>query len=112
MALEASAILYGVRNEQIIYRLAEEDIPANFAVCARLKDLSIVPVKPHDDRTEKIVERLIFGSGRPILMCPEEFAADLAVTLDQAVIAWDHSAPAARAVADEFLRAQIGRAHV
>ncbi len=99
-AFEATAIRFGVRNEQRIYRLAEEDIPANFAVCARLKDLSIVPVKPHDDRTEKIVERLIFGSGRPILMCPEEFAADLAVTLDQAVIAWDHSAPAARAVAD------------
>ena len=72
----------------------------NIAVCARLKDLSIVPVKPHDDQSEKIVERLIFESGRPILMCPEEFAVELAVAFDHVVIAWDHTAPAARAVAD------------
>jgi len=43
---------------------------------------------------------LIFESGRPILMCPEEFAGELAVAFDQVVIAWDHTAPAARAVAD------------
>ena len=46
-------------------------------VSARLKDLSLVPVKPDDSQSEKIVERLIFGSGRPVLMCPEEFAAEL-----------------------------------
>ena len=60
----------------------------------------MVPIKPHDDQSEKIVERLIFESGRPILMCPEEFAGELAVVFDQVLIAWDHTAPAARAVAD------------
>ena len=99
-AFDAAAARYGVRNEQRLNRLAAADIPANFAASARLKDLSLIPVKPDDSQSEKIVERLIFGSGRPILMCPEEFAADLAVTFDHAVIAWDHSAPAARAVAD------------
>lgn len=108
-AFEAAAIRFGVRNEQRIYRLAAEDIPANFAVCARLKDLSIVPVKPHDDRSEKIVEWLIFESGRPILMCPEEYALELAVAFDDVAIAWDHTAPAARAVADAmpFLQAAV-----
>ncbi len=33
-------------------------------------------------------------------MCPEEFASELEVVFDKAVIAWDHPAPAARAVAD------------
>jgi nucleotide-binding universal stress UspA family protein len=99
-AFDTAATRFGVRNERWLLRFAAADIPANFAIWARLKDLSLVPVKPHDDQSEKIVERLIFGSGRPILMCPEEFAADLAVTFDHAVIAWDHSAPAARAVAD------------
>jgi nucleotide-binding universal stress UspA family protein len=99
-AFEAAAIRVGVRNEQRIYRLATADIPANLAVCARLKDLSIVPVKPHDDRSERIVEWLIFESGRPILMCPEEYALELAVEFDDVAIAWDHTAPAARAVAD------------
>jgi nucleotide-binding universal stress UspA family protein len=99
-AFDAAATRCGVRNEQRIYRFAAADISANFAVLARLKDLSLVPVKSHDSRSEKIVEGLIFESGRPILMCPEEFAAELAVAFDDVVIAWDHTAPAARAVAD------------
>ncbi len=99
-AFDTAATRFGVRNEQWLQRFAAADIPANLAVWARLKDLSFVPVKPHDDQSEKIVERLIFESGRPILMCPEEFAGELAVAFDNVVIAWDHTAPAARAVAD------------
>jgi nucleotide-binding universal stress UspA family protein len=99
-AFDAAAIRLGVRAEQRLDRVAAADIAANFAVFARLKDLALVPVKPHDGQSEKIVEGLIFESGRPILMCPEEFATELAVTFDDVVIAWDHTAPAARAVAD------------
>jgi nucleotide-binding universal stress UspA family protein len=99
-AFDAAAIRFGVRSERRLGRLAAADIPAHFALDARLKDLSIVPVKPHDGRSEKIVERLIFESGRPVLICPEEFAGELEVAFDDVVIAWDHTAPAARAVAD------------
>jgi len=99
-ASDAAATRFGVRNEQRLSRFAAADIAMNIAVCARLKDMSIVPIKPHDDQSEKIVERLIFESGRPILMCPEEFAGELAAAFDQVVIAWDHTAPAARAVGD------------
>jgi nucleotide-binding universal stress UspA family protein len=99
-AFDAAATRFSVRSEQRLDRLAATDIVANVAVCARLKDLSLVPVKPHDDKSEKIVEGLIFESGRPILMCPVEFAAELAVAFDDVVIAWDYTAPAARAVAD------------
>src|SRR5204863_3406341 len=70
-AFDAAAIRFDVRNERWLQGFAAADIPANLAVWARLKDLSLVPVKPHDDQSEKIVERLIFESGRPILMCPE-----------------------------------------
>jgi nucleotide-binding universal stress UspA family protein len=99
-AFDNAAIRFGVRNEQTLIRPAAADIPENFAVCARIRDLSFVPVKTDDGRSEKIVERLIFNSGRPILMCPEEFAAELSIAFDDVVIAWDHTAPAARAVAD------------
>ena len=99
-AFDAAAAHFGGRGERRLDRLAAADIPAHFARDARLKDLSIVPVKPHDDQSEKIVERLIFESGRPILICPEEFVGELEVTFDEVVIAWDHTAPAARAVAD------------
>jgi len=99
-AFRDAAIRFGVRNEQTLIRLAAANIPGNFAVCARIKDLSLVPVKADDVRSERMLELLIFESGRPILMCPEEFAADLPVALNDVVIAWDHTAPAARAVAD------------
>lgn len=99
-AFDAAANRFGVRNDQKLGRVATADIPAHFAKAARLKDLSLVPVRAHDDLSERIVEALIFESGRPILLCPEEFATELPVAFDNAVIAWDHSAPAARAVAD------------
>ncbi len=98
---DAAATRFAVRNEQKLSRFAAADIAANIAVCARLRDLSIVPVKPDDDRSEKLVERLISESGRPILMCPEELASDLAVVFDKVVIAWDHTA---RAVAQSGCR--------
>jgi nucleotide-binding universal stress UspA family protein len=65
-----------------------------------LKDLSLIPVKADSDQSESIVERLLFKSGRPVLLCPEELATELPVALDDILIAWDHSAPAARAIAD------------
>ena len=99
-AFDTAANSFGVRNEQKLSRLAAAEIPAQFARAARLKDMSIVPVKSHDDQSQKIVEGLIFESGRPVLLCPEEFAPGLAVAFDNVVIAWDHTAPAARAVAD------------
>jgi nucleotide-binding universal stress UspA family protein len=99
-ALDNAAIRFGVRNEQTLIRLAAADIPGNFAVCARIRDLSLLPVKTDDGRSEKIVEQLIFESGRPILTCSEESAASLSVAFDDVMIAWDHTAPAARAIAD------------
>src|SRR5207247_6261061 len=66
---------------------------------ARSADLSLIPMK-QDGTSEKLAERLLFGSGRPVLICPEELAADLSVAFDDVLIAWDHSAPAARAVAE------------
>jgi nucleotide-binding universal stress UspA family protein len=100
-AVDAAASRYAVRNEQRISRVAASaDIPANFAESARLADLSLIPVKSHDSRSERIVERLIFESGRPILMCPEEGASELSIAFDRVMVAWDHTAPAARAVAD------------
>jgi nucleotide-binding universal stress UspA family protein len=99
-AFDRAADRFGVRNEQTHRRLAAEDIAPGIAECARLKDLSLLPVKADDGQSGRIVERLLFESGRPILICPEEFAVKLAVTFDRVLIAWDHSAPAARAVAD------------
>jgi nucleotide-binding universal stress UspA family protein len=99
-AFDSAAIRFGLRNEQKLVRWAAADIAPSLAKYARLKDLSFVPVKSHESRSEKIIEQLLFQSGRPILLCPEQRAAELPVAFNDVLIAWDHSAPAARAVAD------------
>jgi len=99
-AFDNAAIRFGLRNEQTLVRWAAGDIATNFARAARLKDLSLIPVKSHDNQSEAIVEQLLFKSGRPILLFPKERAAELPVAFRHVVIAWDHSAPAARAVGD------------
>ena len=99
-AFDEAAVRFGVRNVQELQRPAAADIAPVLAHLARLKDLSLVPVKANSDRSEQIVERLLFESGRPVLLCPEQLATDLPVALDDVLIAWDHSAPAARAIAE------------
>src|SRR5512140_1602179 len=58
-AFDAAANRFGVRNEQRLGRSATTDIPSHFARAARLKDLTLVPVRAHDGLSEKIVEALI-----------------------------------------------------
>jgi nucleotide-binding universal stress UspA family protein len=99
-AFDSAAIRFGLRNEQKLVRWAAAEIAPSLAKHARLKDLSFIAVKSHESRSEKIIEQLLFQSGRPILLCPEERAAELPIAFNDVLIAWDHSAPAARAVAD------------
>jgi len=108
-AFDVAVAETGVRNVQRVAHLMAGDAPEHLALCARLKDLSIVLVKPDDDRAERVIEGLIFQSGRPILLCPEELAAELPVNFDRVIVAWDHSAPAARAVGDAV--SMLRRAH-
>jgi len=67
---------------------------------ARFSDLSLIPVKAHDSKTENLVETFLFQSGRPLLLCPEQHVETLRPEFENVVIAWDHSARAARAVGD------------
>jgi nucleotide-binding universal stress UspA family protein len=99
-AFDAAVAEIGIRNVQRVVHLMAGDAPEHVARCARLKDMSIFPVKPDDDRAERVIEGLIFQSSRPVLLCPEELAAELPVNFDRIIVAWDHSAPAARAVGD------------
>ncbi len=67
---------------------------------ARYFDLAMIGVSPESDASRIMAEAVVFGSGRPTILVPETLpAADLA----HAVIAWDGSRVAARAVADAAL---------
>jgi len=97
---DSAAASFGVRSEKDLHRLAGSEIADFVAGAARLRDLSLVLVKSHHSFSEALVERLLFESGRPIILCPEELALELSPLLDDVLIAWDGSAPAARAVGD------------
>jgi len=99
-AFDTAATRLSLSNEQRLERVAGAAMIGAIAMRARLADLSIALVKSSDSLSEKIVERLLFETGRPVLMCPEERADSLETSFNNVAIAWDHSAPAARAVGD------------
>ena len=90
----------GVRADSQLRKLPADMIAPMVAERARFSDVTLVPVKSHDSRSEKIIETLLFESGRPLLLCPQERADELRPEFENVMIAWDHSARAARAVGD------------
>lgn len=99
-AFNNAAARANIRAQSRWGKIPADQIGAILAEHARFSDLALVPVKPHDSRTEAIVEALLFESGRPLLLCPEHRADELRPEFENVVIAWDHSARAARAVGD------------
>jgi nucleotide-binding universal stress UspA family protein len=98
-----------VRNDRTAVRWSPEDLPTFLANRARLKDLSLLPIKPQDGVAEKMLEALIFASGRPLLIFPEPLADRLLNCFDHVAIAWDHSPQAARAVAEALPLLQMAK---
>ena len=76
---------------ETVNRLVEE---------ARLFGLSVVPVRRDFDSDRQLAERLIFGSGRPVLIAPGSTHKTEHATLDRIAIAWDGGKQAARAIGD------------
>lgn len=99
-AFHAAADRLGARSLQAIQRVPQRDVAAYFARAARLSDLTLLPTRPYNADLESLVEKLIFDSGRPLVLCPEKLVDRLVSTVEHIAIAWDQSAPAARAVAD------------
>ena len=90
----------GIRSQSRSGRVPADQIASTLARHARFSDLTLIPVKSHDSQTENIVETFLFQSGRPLLLCPEQYVETLRPEFENVVIAWDHSARAARAVGD------------
>jgi nucleotide-binding universal stress UspA family protein len=99
-AFATAAKKHALRNEQKLERTTRAALIDAATMQARLSDLSIALVKTADSFSERLVERLLFETGHPVLMCPEDRADSLDTAFNDVVIAWDHTAPAARAVGD------------
>lgn len=90
----------GIRAQSRSGKVPADQIASTLAEYARFSDLILIPVRPHDSQTENIIETFLFESGRPLLLCPEQQVDNLRAEFENVVIAWDHSARAARAVGD------------
>ncbi|OPY97939.1 universal stress protein UspA [Bradyrhizobium sacchari] len=99
-AFAGAASRANIRSQSRSGKVPADQIASILAEHARFSDLTLVPVKPHDSRTERIIETLLFESGRPLLLCPEQHVDGLRPEFENVMIAWDHSARAARAVGD------------
>ena len=99
-AFEVAAKSSKVGHTRAIAPCSAEDMAALLVSRSRLSDLSLVAVKDYDGGQEKLIESLLFESGRPLLLFSEQSVSKLSNSFDHVAIAWDHSAQAARAVGD------------
>ena len=94
-AFEAAAAKAGVSRESMLQKCKSFEVPNLLIEYARLRDLTIMP-QSHD---RWYSEAVIFGSGRPTLILPQN-PRPRPFALGTIAVAWDFSRAAARAVSD------------
>lgn len=97
-AMADAAQRAGVPCEAQVHTCMSSQIDATLLDHARLHDLTLVPMAHGDAFQQYVAEQVIFGSGRPALLLPAEGTP--LPPPDTAVVAWDFSAAAARALGD------------
>lgn len=96
-AVQTSARSHGLALSLETRVAAPTEAVAGAAMEARYRDLAIIPWSEHNLTLREVAEAVIFGSGRPVLLVPDDHAA---VRIDHVAVAWDGSRVAARALAD------------
>jgi nucleotide-binding universal stress UspA family protein len=96
-AFESTAEKAGIPHQAVLERCLTSQVPMLFVEYARLRDLTVVPVPESYDQW--YAETIIFGSGKPTLVLPES-PRTKPFDLKMALVAWDFSRAAARAIAD------------
>lgn len=76
---------------------------------ARTRDLTLLAVGPSVLADVGVAEAVLFGSGRPMVVFPEDLEIPDDGHFDEVAIAWDGSRTAARAVADALPVLQAAR---
>ncbi|WP_374569830.1 universal stress protein [Phenylobacterium sp.] len=97
----AAAKAAGVFQEARLDSALIYDVADRVAERARTRDLCIVPLAERFDGQQEVAQSVVFGSGRPVLAMGPQAAPPAGETgLGLAVLAWDGSRSAARAMAD------------
>lgn len=98
-AFDKAAERAGVPREIILQKCTSSEFPSLLVDYARLRDLTIIPVRNAYD--QMYAEVVIFGSGKPTLVVPET-ARSHPFELGTVAVAWDFSRAAARAISDSL----------
>lgn len=94
----ATALTTTLEASTFRLRAAFTDPGLAVAAQARYHDVTAIQMRPGSANWKAIAEHLLFGSGRPLLLVPEE--ESLPTSLDHVAIAWDGRATANRAIYD------------
>lgn len=97
---ESTATRWGIAYEHHVERCKPTELRSRLVARSRVRDLTIFAMRAQDGDQQGIAEELIFGSGRPVIIFPDEPKRELAKSLTNVAIAWDSSRPCARAVGD------------
>jgi nucleotide-binding universal stress UspA family protein len=97
---ETIAAARGVAHDHGLLQCRLLEIPGRLVDEARFYDLAMVPLQEAVAAAQDIAEKLVFESGRPIVVFPDDSKRELPSYLKNAVVAWDFSRPATRAIAD------------
>lgn len=99
-AVRAAAEQHGIACHARIEKCAISEAGGRLVDDGRISDLCIVPVRRGDESDRAIAERVIFASGRPVLLLPAGASRPHVGAMERVAIAWDSSRSAARALAD------------
>ena len=97
---ETTAGARGIEHDHSLVRCAPLEISKRLVQEARFRDITIVPLKKGYAAEQDNAELLVFESGRPILVFPDDSGREVPASLGNITIAWDNSRPSARAVTD------------
>jgi nucleotide-binding universal stress UspA family protein len=115
-AFQHAAEARGNFQARLLERFPRPAIQDVFVQYARARDLTIVPIPGRDNVSEisaqfmvSCAETIVFGSGRPVILLPRDRETKGIASLDNVVVAWDGSRPAARAVTDAMPILEIAK---
>jgi nucleotide-binding universal stress UspA family protein len=98
--IESLAAKRGVPCESIVVSCTTSQLANVVTEHARLHDITIIPIGEQATLQHYVAECVVFGSGRPAILIPEDSKRRRPWSFDVVGVAWDFSRPAARAVAD------------
>ena len=99
-SFETIARTHGVAHDHSLLSCRLFEIPRRIVDEARFCDLAMVPLSEAVAIEQDTAEQLVFGSGRPILVFPDDTKRKLPTSLKTVAVAWDSSGPATSAIKD------------